>query len=380
MFKTLKLLLCAILCVHNAYSVSRTWSGGTGTNINTAANWDTIPNFTTDDWIFTGANTAVSVNAAVTTSGITFDASAGAFDIADGGGSITLNGDIVNNDADLQTISEAITLGADIAINTASGDILVSGVVSGAQKISKTGSGSLTLSGANTYSDTTSVSAGSLFINGSPSGNSAVTISDGATLGGIGTVDGTVTLSGSGSVLTGGNANAAGTLTLSNAGSPAITSGTFFIEIADVDGSTNGTTKGSDYDYINFSGGGLDFTGASANSIKLKIRNTTAGFFQSLNGLGSFTSSPGYGTATGDLEIISSTGGITDFQESYFQIDSDILNINWEIKQVGNSLWLSYAAVPESSTYAMCVGVLLLPAIAFYKRRKKRSESTPSDL
>ena len=62
---------------------------------------------------------------------------------------------------------------------------------------------------------------------------------------------------------------------------------------------------------------------------------------------------------------------MSNFNASYFTLDSDILNINWEVKQVGNSLWLSYAAVPEPSTYVMIFGLILLVGQGFFHRFKR---------
>ena len=164
------------------------WDGGGGgdSNINTAENWnsDTNPNFTTASWTFTGSiGLTPTINAAVTTSGITFDAFADAFTITDGAGSITLNGNIVNNDTQTQTISESILLGSASIFNTNSGDLVISGDLSGAQNLTKSGAYQLTLSGNNSYSGTTFISAGTIkstSVTGIGSGS--ISMSSGTTL------------------------------------------------------------------------------------------------------------------------------------------------------------------------------------------------------
>ena len=95
--------------------------------------------------------------------GITFQSNAGGFTLT--GNGVTLNGDIVNNSSNLQTIALPLTLAANSTINAASGDVAINGDIGdngGDLGISKIGAGTALLGGNNTYSGDTVVSQGTL--------------------------------------------------------------------------------------------------------------------------------------------------------------------------------------------------------------------------
>ena len=182
------------------------WDGGGGdTNLTTAANWDddSAPTFTggTSTLTFgTGGSTA-TVDTAADLARIILDRDS-AFAIANGSGSLTLQGEDVggvltgitaspatSGTTVAYTISESVALGATQSWNVANNgagttSLSVSGVISGAApNLTKLGSGTLTLSGANTFTGSLTVAEGVLSINSwnnvstnGPLGNSAANV------------------------------------------------------------------------------------------------------------------------------------------------------------------------------------------------------------
>ena len=128
------------------------WAGGAGTDGLAIAG---------DSLVFTsvtglGGTTLNNNNVANTSfAGITFDATAVGYTI--NGNAITLAGNIVNNSANLQTISTGLTYTGLRQITTASGNIELSGLLSGTGGVfQKMGSGTLRLTGSGTIGTATS--------------------------------------------------------------------------------------------------------------------------------------------------------------------------------------------------------------------------------
>lgn len=149
---------------------TNTWTGGSGSPYwFGAANWSASSPQDFDDLVFTGTTRlnhlsyanmdATSPNDFIINS-ITFDATAGAFVISDGGPArsiIKLQGDITNSSANLQTLNFNFQLnGGNRLVNTTAGDIAIGGIISedSARTLSQVGAGTLTLSNANTHSST----------------------------------------------------------------------------------------------------------------------------------------------------------------------------------------------------------------------------------
>jgi fibronectin-binding autotransporter adhesin len=140
------------------------WIGGSGANSG-ERNWDTNAAPVANNPLIFAGTTRVAPNNNTTAdtsyAGITFSNTAGLFVL--GGNRITLGGDVINNDADLQTINMAMILSANRTFNAASGNITVGGVISGSGfGIIKTGSNTLSLNVSNTYTGTTDVQVGTL--------------------------------------------------------------------------------------------------------------------------------------------------------------------------------------------------------------------------
>lgn len=296
------------------------WDGTGAGNANwsTKQNWGSGPGsgFAQDDFLIFGGNLRLTntnnVTAGTNLIGITFNNTAGAFVLA--GNSVTLGGNITNNDADLQTINLPLILSGSRTFDAVSGNLAVGGVISessvGVGALVKSGSNTLTLSGANTYTGLTTVSNGILLLSGSGTlgaATGAVTVSGGTlNLGGLTrTRTGTITLSGgainngtltnngsaydvrsgSASAILGGSAGltktTAGTVTLSGtntySGATAVNAGGK-LTIAST-GTINGTSG------ITITGGELNYNSATALSQAISFSGTGG----TLSGSGTIT-------------------------------------------------------------------------------------------
>ena len=155
---------CCLLLATAATAANRTWDGGgSDANWKTSANWDGDATYPSagDALVFGGAAGLANTNdldAGTSIAGLTFSSGAGAFLLS--GNAVTLGGDLVNNDADTQTVALPLILDGPRTVNAASGDLQLAGPVSGSGGLTKTGSKTLTLSSANTYEGETVVNAG----------------------------------------------------------------------------------------------------------------------------------------------------------------------------------------------------------------------------
>jgi autotransporter-associated beta strand protein len=162
------------------------WNGGgADNNWSTSANWSGVALQANSPLVFAGTTRLTPNNdtaAGTEYAGVTFNSGSGAFVI--GGNAINLNGDVVNNSSNLQTINLNLAMQANTNFNAASSDLAIGGNISGAFSVTKLGSHTLTLSGANNYSGTTTVSAGTLVVgaNGALPANSNVAVNGTSTL------------------------------------------------------------------------------------------------------------------------------------------------------------------------------------------------------
>ena len=116
---------------------------------------------------------------------MTFQTQAGSFTL--GGDSVTLNGNIVNNSDNLQTVDLPLVLAADSTINTVAGNVSINGNISdngGDLGIIKIGKGKALLGGSNTYGGDTVVAQGTVVFTSSNAVATASTlvIDDGASV------------------------------------------------------------------------------------------------------------------------------------------------------------------------------------------------------
>jgi fibronectin-binding autotransporter adhesin len=148
---------------------TRTWDGGslTTNNWTDAANWvgDGVPN-AGDYLVFAGAarfNPCVNDFAPATNfANITFDNTASPFVLS--GNSITLAGNITNNDADTQTINLPVSISVERFVATTSGNIDLGGVISGAGRLTHAGPNVLTLSGTNLFTGGVKMTGGTVSV------------------------------------------------------------------------------------------------------------------------------------------------------------------------------------------------------------------------
>lgn len=247
----------------------------------------------------------------------------------------------------------------------------------------KNGTGTLTLTGQNNYTGGTTISGGKLIAgNAQALGSGAITVNGGQ----LGLADGAslandITFTGTGNVLGGSgtftsliNVNSA--LTLAPGNSPGQLTfaggltfsggGTLSLDIADLYG-----TAGTDYDFVNVSGGSFAIAATSANPFTIRINSLT-----STNGaiglLGNSSSS------AASLQILLSPNTIADFDPAKFVLDTSNFSSstpgNFSLAVGGannNALMLNFTPVPEPSTYALLGLGLLVVGYAAHRRARR---------
>jgi hypothetical protein len=138
-------------------STSRVWDGGSlvDSKWSSAANWvgDVAPSFPTESVSFAGATRLtpdMDMNYSVT--GVTFDGTAGSFNIGSTTGSTLTNGagGIVNNSVNAQVLNVPIVMGAAQTIDAAAGNLSLSNSITGGFALTKSGAGTATLGGSGT--------------------------------------------------------------------------------------------------------------------------------------------------------------------------------------------------------------------------------------
>ena len=262
----------------------------------------------------------------------------------------------LHNASGSHTITNQLTLAADssIAVDTSGQTLtLTNGITGSNYVLTKSGAGNLSL------------------------GTTASSSVKGLTYGGGGTFTGDVSVGSSGLAISGNGSAVSGKMTVGAASTWAqgSSSGSFIMDISGGMGGgsdsigSNGYaeatgTTGSDWDALQFTGG-LNMTGLSSGTR----------FNLNLNSAGNST-----GWEWGKkVEIPIITGGVTfnggSFDEDYFSIDSsgftngDTWWINWGLEYHNNTLWLTYEAVPETSTIVSISGLLFLLLFLFLKKK-----------
>lgn len=248
------------------------------------------------------------------------------------------------------------------------GGTISDGAVSASNQVrlTKGGSSTLTLTGTNTYTGTTTVSAGTLLVanTGVISNTSTVAVSAGARFinNSNATRTGAIVLNGSGTgsrAILGGTSTVGVALTLDNLGdtlSPGNSPGTLPLSVSQTwtsftyEWETNdftGTLAGTDFDQITIAGT-LTLDGSA---YALDIISLTG-----LNVVGDIAN---FSETNRTWTILTASGGITGFDSSEWSLltnqftSSPAWEGNWTLGQSGNSLVLSYNAVPEPSTYVL---------------------------
>ena len=291
-----------------------TWNGGSATDSNWSSggaggNWTgstvSASPASTQKLDFGGTTRLnPTMTAAYSANAVRFDTTAGAFAIAQGGNTLTLNGtlpSIIQDSANAQSISGGtIALGASSVIDvTGAGALSISSVISGANALTKVGTGTLNLSGANTFSGGLSVSTGTVGVSTSNAalGTGAVTVSSGATLqvNDGRTLTNALTINGTGAINgaidskpgTGATATLSGALTLGSNSTISSDSGTLAL--------TGGV-----------SGSGKNLTVVGAGNVTVSSAITTGTGGLTVSGTGTTTLS-GANTYTGTTTVTSGT-------------------------------------------------------------------------
>ena len=150
------------------------WNGGgADNNFSTSLNWTNhiAPALVGDALQFAGSTSlAPNVDNNYVVTGILFT-NASAFNIGSSSSVLTLtNGaGVVNNSANVQTLSTPIALGAVATVATTSNDVVLSGTIADGGVpggLTKTGTHTLTLSGTSSYTGPTTVNRGTLNVTG----------------------------------------------------------------------------------------------------------------------------------------------------------------------------------------------------------------------
>lgn len=307
------------------------------------------------------------------------------------------------------------TLTTNLSSNTTFSGVIADGSFTtageGQVALTKTGSGTLTLDGsdAHTFTGDTTLSAGGITLsNGatiSSSENivlssgttltvsglsSTFTIASGQTLKGEGAISGATDIADGGAISPGKSEHTYSVDEIAITGAGTWNQGmTYHWEITDFNGDAgDANDDGLGWDHMSYTGA-LTISGNSSNKILIDIA-AIDGFNSPYNQLGTLggTQRPAANRTHTDghqWAIVTASGGITGFNADHFEIDYthfyeqwDDPFHNWGIIQSGNSLYLTYSAVPEPSTYVMVSGLLLLPAITFYRRWKRKKSEEPT--
>lgn len=194
----LAVVMCSAVVREGAAQVVWDAGGGVDTNWDTYINWDGDADPGLVEVQFGSLGTEATMNVSDIVESVTFHR-LGNFDIAAGGGTLTINNGITTTTANTFGIAAPLTLGASQIFDVLGGSTLnLSGAIGdggNGYALTKAGSGTLTLSGVNTYSGGTTVSAGTLSIDtggsiGVSSGNAVVITGDGVTINNAGTITG----------------------------------------------------------------------------------------------------------------------------------------------------------------------------------------------
>jgi autotransporter-associated beta strand protein len=292
---------------------------GQGTDLNTAANYDTsvsngtaatvAPSSVTNVSFSANRNTSstANVSSALTVNSLAFGAGTGTSSetiTASGTGSITImagsaNGNTTGNgitvNSGSNTINAPVVLGASQTWTTTGASSLTqSGLVSDASQgsaLTKAGTGTLVLSNAtgNTYGGGTTVSAGTMILgntSGSATGTGSLTVNGGATLGGYGRSSGAgFSIAGTGTgtgqraqVLVGmtsaSDMNTSQTLTLLGSSTATITNANLTFNINDQVKGGLGTDPAGSGTELNVGSTSIAFgSGVESTTLTLNIQN-----------------------------------------------------------------------------------------------------------
>jgi autotransporter-associated beta strand protein len=119
-----------------------------------------------------------------TVGSLTFDVTAGGFDITNEANTLTLTGGVTNNSANVQILGVPVVLGGVQTVDVVSNNLVFGNTISGTGGLNVIGAGTNILVSSNSYSGTTTVNAGSTLQLGSTNAlkGSALTLESGSFL------------------------------------------------------------------------------------------------------------------------------------------------------------------------------------------------------
>jgi len=271
-----------------AYNVTNTivatnevWNGVGGDNKwSTGANWVSGYQPGAGDSTTLAGTTRLTNNldASLSLGSLTFDNTAGSFDITNAADTLTLTAGLTNNSANAQTLDVPVVLSGAQTISAAAGNVTVNRPVSDSGAgFTLAGSGMLTLSGVNTYSGATTISGGLLTITNSGSlgsGSYSANITNNGALNYGSSANQTLSgiISGTGSLTNAGS----GTVTLNGAntysGGTTLNAGTLSVGASSTPTSGAVTSGPLGTGTLTLHGGGFNFTGGAftlANNVNV---------------------------------------------------------------------------------------------------------------
>ncbi|MGC3969876.1 MAG: autotransporter-associated beta strand repeat-containing protein [Pirellulales bacterium] len=261
---------------------------------------------------------------------------------------------------------------------TPTGTIAFTGPVSGTGGIEKGGPGTLTISSATTYAGNTTVTTGKLVIIG-PTGSvgATTTVASAGTIAGTGKVA-NLTVN-AGTVAPG--VTGAGKLTSDGSSVVLNNSSTFQFEFRNPTGDS--TMAGTNWDFLDITAGSLTLSG----SINLRVDA-----FNSANTAHATAPADNLFNPSNTYQWLfaRASGGIIGFTDSTFVVNSTtngagvfgtgnayapVAGYGFFVSQVGNELYLNYAAVPEPSSVVL-VGLAGAAFAAYRRRRRQQSQES----
>jgi autotransporter-associated beta strand protein len=170
------------------FGASEVWNGGASPN-NTwgaGANWVSGVSPGNGDFVtFAGtANLTPNMETNYTVGSLTFDVTAGGFDITNGANTLTLTGGVTNNSANVQILGVPVALGGVQTVDVVSNNLVFGNTISGTGGLNVIGAGTNILVSSNSYVGSTTVNAGSTLQLGSTNAlkGSALTLDSGSYL------------------------------------------------------------------------------------------------------------------------------------------------------------------------------------------------------
>jgi hypothetical protein len=259
-----------------------------------------------------------------------------------------------NNSGNLFTVSGTVALNGNNLTVNGTGNTTISGVISGVttSTLTKDGSGTLIVTGNNTYgvnlTNGTTVNGGTLLVNGSGDlGVGQVTVNNGGTLGGnssaqFTTNTGRITVAAGGNFAPGNGGNNTASI---DVGPLTLQAGANFrVDL-------NGTTQGTQYDFVTGIGGGAAGVAIAGSNLVVHV---------------------GFSVSVGQtFTIMHNGGGYGGQQFAQGTLVTADNGTTFTITYTGDNIILTVVnLVPEPSTYIS--GALAIAGLAFTQRRRLR--------